>query len=404
MNVEMASITPFLCLRISPSHISLKTRVAVCQRSSSTRSTYISVRCRGIEGSNMDEGQPKSWPELVGIPGTEAREKILAEDPTLQVGIVRPGMMVTMDYRLNRVRIYVDKDGIHDISPPQAPFKSPCPFTHRSLPGRVKFPNFQSTDLLHLFGSAISYHRKAVRLTSAEHSAGAAILRTPIVLLDRPGNSANSSTCRALAWSSIFDFRVSGPADGFAMVLWPRLRNLGSADGYMGYAGDVRYRRSRALAIEFDTYHNTWDPKPSYSANGADGGSRGALVASHVGINLRNSARSLSAETLVAPLNDTKIWRAWVIYNGLDLAVYVGRGRKRPRRAMMRGRMNLCAVLKKPGFFVGFTASSAGSPAVHDILSWTFSVSCEFGLCLPGVASRGLSTGLRNEGSQAMRA
>ncbi|CAI7808904.1 unnamed protein product [Closterium sp. NIES-53] len=243
------------------------------------------------------------------------------------------------------------------------------------LSSRIKFPNFQSTVLLHLFGSATSYHRKAVRLTSAEHSAGAAILRTPIVLLDRPGNSANSSACRALAWSSVFDFRVSGPADGFAMVLWPRLRNLGSADGYLGYAGDVRYRRSRALAIEFDTYHNTWDPKPSYSANGADGGSRGALVASHVGINLRNSARSLSAETLVAPLNDTKIWRAWVIYNGLDLAVYVGRGRKRPRRAVMRGRMNLCAVLKKPGFFVGFTASSAGSPAVHDILSWTFSVS-----------------------------
>ncbi|GJP64701.1 hypothetical protein CLOP_g21661 [Closterium sp. NIES-67] len=137
------------------------------------------------------------------------------------------------------------------------------------LSSRVQFPNFQSTDLLHLFGSASSYHRKAVRLTSAEHSAGALILRTPVVLLDRPGNSANSSACRALAWSSVFSFRVSGPADGFAMVL-------------------------------------------------------------------------------------------------------------RPRRAVMRGRMNLCAVLKKPGFFVGFTASSAASPAVHDILSWTFAVApCE---------------------------
>ncbi|GJP64696.1 hypothetical protein CLOP_g21656 [Closterium sp. NIES-67] len=117
------------------------------------------------------------------------------------------------------------------------------------------------------------------------------------------------------------------------MVLWQRLRNLGSADGYLGYGGGVRYRRSRALAIEFDTYHNVWDPKPSFS-----------------------------------------IRRAWVIYNGRDLAVYVGRGRTRPRRAVMRGRMNLCAVLKKPGFFVGFTASSAASPAVHDILSWTFAV------------------------------
>ncbi|GJP55635.1 hypothetical protein CLOM_g14581 [Closterium sp. NIES-68] len=49
------------------------------------------------------------------------------------------------------------------------------------------------------------------------------------------------------------------------MVLWQRLRNLGSADGYLGYGGGVRYRRSRALAIEFDTYHNVWDPKPSFS-------------------------------------------------------------------------------------------------------------------------------------------
>ncbi|GJP56574.1 hypothetical protein CLOM_g15630 [Closterium sp. NIES-68] len=242
------------------------------------------------------------------------------------------------------------------------------------LSSRVQFPNFQSTDLLHLFGSASSYHRKAVRLTSAEHSAGALILRTPVVLLDRPGNSANSSACRALAWSSVFSFRVSGPADGFAMVLWQRLRNLGSADGYLGYGGGVRYRRSRALAIEFDTYHNVWDPKPSFSASGADGGSRGGMVSSHVGINFRNSVKSLAAQMLVAPLNDTKIRRAWVIYDGRDLAVYVGRGRTRPRRAVMRGRMNLCAVLKKPGFFVGFTASSAASPAVHDILSWTFAV------------------------------
>ena len=50
----------------------------------------------------------KEWPQLVGKPGAEAKEVINQEDPNLNVEIMEPGDMATRDYRLDRVRIYVD--------------------------------------------------------------------------------------------------------------------------------------------------------------------------------------------------------------------------------------------------------------------------------------------------------
>lgn len=54
-----------------------------------------------------------AFPELVGIPGDEARNKVLAERPDLSphnVMVHAADAMITMDYRINRVRIFVDKD------------------------------------------------------------------------------------------------------------------------------------------------------------------------------------------------------------------------------------------------------------------------------------------------------
>lgn len=53
-----------------------------------------------------------TWPELslVGMTGEEAQNAIRAVDDTLVVHIVPEGSMVTMDYRLDRVRIYVDEN------------------------------------------------------------------------------------------------------------------------------------------------------------------------------------------------------------------------------------------------------------------------------------------------------
>jgi hypothetical protein len=56
--------------------------------------------------------RPKSyWPELVGKLGTEAAETIKAERPDLTEVTIRPkDSMFTMEYREDRVRIFIDTD------------------------------------------------------------------------------------------------------------------------------------------------------------------------------------------------------------------------------------------------------------------------------------------------------
>ncbi|MFI5766687.1 serine protease inhibitor [Streptomyces sp. NPDC051563] len=50
------------------------------------------------------------WPDLKGSPAQEARRQILAESPQTEVQVVPEGSMVTMDFREQRVRLFV-KDG-----------------------------------------------------------------------------------------------------------------------------------------------------------------------------------------------------------------------------------------------------------------------------------------------------
>ncbi|XVF21636.1 hypothetical protein REPUB_Repub12eG0107500 [Reevesia pubescens] len=58
-----------------------------------------------------------SWPELVGINGEVAAAIIAKENPKISVAIVKEGMMVTMDFRCDRVRVWVDKYGIVKLMP-----------------------------------------------------------------------------------------------------------------------------------------------------------------------------------------------------------------------------------------------------------------------------------------------
>ena len=54
------------------------------------------------------------WPELVGKIGDTARTIIREEGgrALTQVAIFTPDMMGTCDYRTDRVRIYVDENGV----------------------------------------------------------------------------------------------------------------------------------------------------------------------------------------------------------------------------------------------------------------------------------------------------
>ncbi|TYI00617.1 hypothetical protein ES332_A11G146300v1 [Gossypium tomentosum] len=58
-----------------------------------------------------------SWPELVGTNGEVAAHIIEKENPKVSVRIVKGGLMVTMDFRCDRVRVWVDNYGIVKTTP-----------------------------------------------------------------------------------------------------------------------------------------------------------------------------------------------------------------------------------------------------------------------------------------------
>ena len=60
---------------------------------------------------STDETNRMSWPELVGVPGSEAELTLKRDHPTWRIQIIPDGSIVTMDYRTDRIRIWVDADG-----------------------------------------------------------------------------------------------------------------------------------------------------------------------------------------------------------------------------------------------------------------------------------------------------
>lgn len=62
-------------------------------------------------GCGAVNGQPKAeWPELVAKTADEARAVLAAEAPGLTVQVLGPDMMATMDYRTDRIRIWLGSD------------------------------------------------------------------------------------------------------------------------------------------------------------------------------------------------------------------------------------------------------------------------------------------------------
>ena len=60
----------------------------------------------------MSADTKTSWPELVNVSGESAKKLIEEANPNLKVQIVPENSMVTMDYRMDRVRIFVDANGM----------------------------------------------------------------------------------------------------------------------------------------------------------------------------------------------------------------------------------------------------------------------------------------------------
>lgn len=66
--------------------------------------------------ANMCVGK-SSWPELVGRSGNEAERIIEYENPSVDAIIVDYGLVVSTDFRCDRVWIWVSKTGIVNRTP-----------------------------------------------------------------------------------------------------------------------------------------------------------------------------------------------------------------------------------------------------------------------------------------------
>ncbi|KAF8748875.1 hypothetical protein HU200_012802 [Digitaria exilis] len=59
----------------------------------------------------MSDNSKTSWPEVEGLPGEVAKQKILLDRPDVQVDVLPVDSIVTTDFDIKRVRVFVNKKG-----------------------------------------------------------------------------------------------------------------------------------------------------------------------------------------------------------------------------------------------------------------------------------------------------
>lgn len=173
-------------------------------------------------------------------------------------------------------------------------------------------------------------------------------------------------------------FRVRlGPnadgADGMAFVLQSNGSGaLGDDGGNLGYGGI-----GSSVAIELDTYQNSWDPGPNQVALTVGGDEQSHLAAATVGF----------------PLPSNQITYGWVDYDGTlkHLDVYLAQSPSKPAAAVLAVDVDLDPHLGAP-VYAGFTAGTGSTNNRHDLLE--LQVSTDGLPCCPGAPSGACSAPL----------
>ncbi|KDP35674.1 hypothetical protein JCGZ_09112 [Jatropha curcas] len=59
-----------------------------------------------------DSAKKTIWHDLVGLTVEEAERKIKEEMPGAEIQVVQPDCFVTMDFKRNRIRLFLDSSGL----------------------------------------------------------------------------------------------------------------------------------------------------------------------------------------------------------------------------------------------------------------------------------------------------
>ncbi|MCL7030950.1 hypothetical protein MKW94_026461 [Papaver nudicaule] len=124
-------------------------------------------------------------------------------------------------------------------------------------------------------------------------------------------------------------------------------------------------RKNRVVAVEFDTFQNTWDPSPD-----------------HVGINV-NSIVSVANVSWNSSMKDGRTASARVTYNSTtkNLSVFLAYDEDAPvfgGNSVLYHTVDLSKVLPQR-IMVGFSGSAGWTAETHRVLSWQFSSTLEIG-------------------------
>lgn len=212
-------------------------------------------------------------------------------------------------------------------------------------------------------GNTIQLTRSSAGYSLA-HSVGRATYTEPIQLW-------NSTTGRLAGFSTHFSFTIIGLnstsyGDGITFFLSSDASSdpPPSSSDYGGLAlfstgkpGNTS--ESNTVAVEFDTFKNTWDPS-----------------ADHVGINVNSIVSVANVSLEKNSMKDGRTANAWVTYNSntKNLSVYLTYDSDpvfQEQHPILFHIVDLSKVLPRQ-IMVGFSASMGSGVEIHKIHSWQF--------------------------------
>lgn len=225
-----------------------------------------------------------------------------------------------------------------------------------------KFPDFKQDGRLKLNGTA-SIQNGILALTSYpanNTAAGRATYFEDMQLFD-------PITGKSTDFTTHFSFQIStinsSGQDGLTFFLAPNGSHLpnyagGGCLALISECHDFTIHRKELVAVEFDTYNNTWDETDS----------------EHVGINI-NSIKSAVSTDLSRSMKNASRIDVRISYdskkNNLSVSWTF------PDSPFLRGNTNLSHTINLTAYLpewvsIGFSAGSAFYFEMHDILSWEF--------------------------------
>ncbi|XP_059446401.1 L-type lectin-domain containing receptor kinase IX.1-like [Corylus avellana] len=239
------------------------------------------------------------------------------------------------------------------------------------------FPNFADSRLI-LNGTA-AIQNGTLSLTSNPNNntaAGRAVYSEQLHLYDPiTGNSTDFTTNFSFKISTV----TSPGQDGLAFFLAPNGSFLpeyaaGGCLALFSQCDNFTIPRKDMVAVEFDTYANTWDETDK----------------EHVGINI-NSIKSDMKQDLSRSMKNGVIVDAIIRYDSKANDLSVSWSFPGDPFVSLSHRVNLTSLLPE-WVSIGFAAGSAYFFETHEILSWEFTT--ELSPAVPGSTSTTFSAGL----------